>query len=192
MTTAARTYPFRPARLTLFAGVLGLLAQQATADDERQPSGLTADAPAIHQENVINATCARVYSALTSARDFEAITRLSDAAGLLTAPDAKVTAISSRGGGAFTLFGGYITGRNLELVPGKRLVQAWRAGGWDAGDYSVVRFELRSEPGGCRILFDQRGFPASQGKSLAYGWRVHYWEPLSKFLSGKQAEASRQ
>jgi activator of HSP90 ATPase len=184
MTRPARAHSSRLTVLIL-GGVSGLLLQPASADDEQQPAGLTADAPAIHQETVIAATCARVYGALTSAHDFETITRLSDAADLLTAAGAKATAISSRVGGAFTLFGGYITGRNLELVPGKRLVQAWRAGGWDAGDYSVVRFELRSEPTGCRIIFDQRGFPPSQGKSLAYGWRVHYWEPLSKFLSGK-------
>lgn len=190
MTTPARIHPLRLASLTLLGSLLGLLAQPVIADEGLLSSGLTADAPAIHQEVVISATCVRVYGALTSARDFEAITRLSDAADLLTAPHAKVTVVSSRAGGAFTLFGGYITGRNLELVPGKRLVQAWRAGGWDAGEYSVVRFDLRSEPRGCRILFDHRGFPASQGKSLAYGWRVHYWDPLSKFLSGTQA--SRQ
>jgi uncharacterized protein YndB with AHSA1/START domain len=180
-----RAHSPRRAPLALLGGILGFLVHPATAEEGQQPSGLTADAPAIHQETVISATCARVYGALTSAHDFEAITRLSDAADLLTAANAKATAISNRAGGAFTLFGGYITGRNLELVPGKRLVQAWRAGSWGVGEYSVVRFELRSEPGGCRILFDQRGFPASQGKSLAHGWRVHYWEPLSRFLSGK-------
>jgi activator of HSP90 ATPase len=185
MINSPRVHLPRVALLTLLAGIFGLLAQPAAADDRQQPTGLTADAPAIHQETVISATCAQVYGALTSAHDFETITRLSDAADLLTAPNAKVTAISARVGGAFTLFGGYITGRNLELAPGRRLVQAWRAGGWDAGEYSVVRFELRSETGGCRIIFDQRGFPTSQGKSLAYGWRVHYWEPLSKFFSGR-------
>jgi uncharacterized protein YndB with AHSA1/START domain len=190
MATRARRHSLLTA-LALLGSALALLVQPATAADEQQPWGLTADAPAIHQETVISASCERVYGALTSAHDFEAITRLSDAADLLTAPGAKATAISSRVGGAFTLFGGYITGRNLEMVPGQRLVQAWRAGGWDAGEYSVVRFELRREPGGCRILFDQRGFPASQGKSLAYGWRVHYWEPLSRFLGGTQAGAAR-
>jgi activator of HSP90 ATPase len=169
----------------LLAIILGHVTRTATADNQQQPTGLTADAPAIHQETVISATCPRVYAALMSAQDFATITRMSDAADLLTAPNAKTTAISTRIGGAFTLFGGYITGRNLELTPGKRIVQAWRAGSWDAGEYSVIRFELQSQPGGCRIIFDQRGFPPSQGKSLAYGWRVHYWEPLSKFLSGR-------
>ena len=185
MIIHARARSPRLAQLTLLGVALGLLAGSVPAADEQQPTGLTADAPAIRQETVISATCARVYGALTTAHDFETITRLSDAADLLTAANAKVTAIDRRAGGAFTLFGGYITGRNLELVPDKRLVQAWRAGSWDAGEYCVVRFELRSEPSGCRIIFDQRGFPASQGKSLAYGWRVHYWEPLSKFLSAK-------
>jgi hypothetical protein len=47
----------------------------------------------------------------------------------------------------------------------------------------VVRFELQSQTRGCRIVFDHRGFPQGQGKSLAYGWRVHYWEPLAKLLA---------
>jgi activator of HSP90 ATPase len=163
--------------------VVGLHLLPAAADD-RKPSGISTDSAAIHQEPSIRASCARVYNALTSAHDFEAITRLSDAADLLNAPNATVTKISGEVGGAFNLFGGYITGRNLVLIPGVRLVQAWRAGSWDADEYSVVRFELRTEPGGCRIIFDQRGFPASQSTSLAYGWHVHYWEPLSKFLGG--------
>jgi activator of HSP90 ATPase len=187
LTAPAHAPAFRLESFTLLVGILGLLAQPVAADEAQPADGLTADAPAIHQETVMPATCARVYDALTSARDFEAITRLSDAADLLTAANAKATAINSHAGGAFTLFGGYITGRNLELAPGRRLVQAWRAGGWDMGEYSVVRFELRNEPEGCRILFEQHGFPVSEGKSLAYGWRVHYWEPLSRFLAGARA-----
>lgn len=153
------------------------------AADTEPPEGLSANAPAIHQERDLTAGCDRVYRALTHAHEFEALTRLSDAADLLSAPNAQLTAIGARAGDPFTLFGGYITGRNLELLPGKRLVQAWRTRSWPDGEYSVVRFELSSQGGGCRIVFDQRGFPASQGASLAYGWRVHYWEPLAKFLA---------
>jgi activator of HSP90 ATPase len=123
-----------------------------------------------------------VYEALTVAAQFDAITRLSDAVTLITAPGAQVTAISPEVGGAFTLFGGYITGRHLEMLPGERLVQAWRAGRWNAGEYSVARFALAAQGTGCKLLLDHRGFPQGQGASLAYGWRVHYWEPLAKFL----------
>ena len=34
--------------------------------------------------------------------------------------------MSSELGGDFSAWDGYITGRNLELVPGERIVQSWR------------------------------------------------------------------
>jgi activator of HSP90 ATPase len=155
----------------------------AAAEDASRAEGLSNSAAAIHQEATFEASCARVYTALTSTREFDALTRLSDAVTLVTAPDAKATAITDEVGAPFTLFGGYITGRNLDVVRDQRLVQAWRAGSWGAGEYSVVRFDLQAQGKGCRVVFDQRGFPISQGASLAYGWRAHYWEPLAKFLS---------
>jgi hypothetical protein len=39
------------------------------------------------------------------------------------------------------MFGGDISGRNVELVPGRRAVQAWRSNAWPEGVYSIVRFE---------------------------------------------------
>ena len=39
-------------------------------------------------------------------------------------------AISTRVGGTFSAGGGFIQGVNLELVPGKRIVQAWRGKNW--------------------------------------------------------------
>jgi activator of HSP90 ATPase len=124
-----------------------------------------------------------VYEALTSAKRFDALTRLSDAVSLVTAPGAQPTTISADVGGAFTLFGGYIMGRHLEMVPDERLVQAWRARSWRAGDYSVVKFELLAEGTACKVVLDHRGFPEGQGRNLAYGWGVHYWEPLAKLLA---------
>jgi activator of HSP90 ATPase len=145
--------------------------------------GLTHSAESIHQEVTFNASRRQVYEALTSARRFDALTRLSDGLSLVTAPGAKATTISREVGGSFTLFGGYITGRHLEMVPDERLVQAWRAGGWQAGEYSVVKFALAAQGAACKLVLDHRGFPEGQGKSLAYGWGVHYWQPLAKLLA---------
>jgi activator of HSP90 ATPase len=145
--------------------------------------GLTHDSEAIHQEVRFSASRERVYRALTTSRQFDAVTRLSDAISLVTAPGAKPTSISPQVGGAFTLFGGYITGRNLELIRDQRLVQAWRVGSWNAGDYSIVRFALVADRAGTKLVFDHQGFPQGQGTHLAGGWHAHYWEPLKKFLS---------
>jgi activator of HSP90 ATPase len=144
--------------------------------------GLTYASAAIHQEVAFKASPRRIYEALTTSKQFDAVTRLSDAIALVTAKGAKPTSISPEVGGSFTLFGGYITGRNLQMLPGERLVQAWHAGSWGASDYSIVRFVLTGNDTETKLVFDQRGFPDGEGESLADGWHTHYWEPLAKFL----------
>ena len=145
--------------------------------------GLSGSSQSIHQEVIFSASCQRVYQALTSASQFDALTRLSDAANRLTAPGAQATAISAEVGGAFTLFGGYITGRHLQMVQDERLVQAWRTGSWNAGEYSIVNFSLARAADACKLVFDHRGFPDGEGASLAHGWRVNYWIPLARLLA---------
>jgi activator of HSP90 ATPase len=145
--------------------------------------GLTHTSEAIHQEIHFDASRERVYRALTSSDEFDAVTRLSDAITLVTATGAKPTSIGREVGASFTLFGGYITGRNLELHRNERLVQAWRTGAWNVGDYSVVKFVLVADGVGTKLVFDHRGFPEGEGGHLAEGWHTHYWDPLRKFLS---------
>jgi activator of HSP90 ATPase len=145
--------------------------------------GLAHTSESIHQEVRFNASRERIYRVLTTSKEFDAITRLSDAITLVTAAGAKPTSISRLVGGEFTLFGGYITGRNLELARNERLVQAWRTRSWDAGDYSIVKFALVADGAGTKLVFNHRGFPEGQGGHLAKGWHTHYWDPLGKYLS---------
>jgi len=92
----------------------------------------------------------------------------------------KPAEISREVGGGFALFGGYITGRHIELGPNERIEQAWRTGGWPPGVYSIAKFELVEQGAGSTIVFDHTGFP--KAGALASGWNAHYWEPLQKFL----------
>jgi|SRR5579862_5202085 len=181
-----RAVAFGVAGLPALFGAAPRLLAAAAGTPAAQPQtgeGLSQSSQAIHQEVRLPANRQRVFGVLTSATQFDALTRLSDAVSLVTAPHAQATAISTQAGGSFTLFGGYITGRHLEMVPGERLVQAWRAGSWEPGAYSVVKFALFDQGTACRLVLDHRGFPDGQGASLAYGWRVHYWEPLTKLLT---------
>ena len=91
--------------------------------------------------------------------------------------------ISSEPGGSFTGFGGRIVGRNIELIPSKRIVQAWRSTTWESGVYSIVRFELQGEGSETRLIMDHTGFPDDQREHLESGWNMRYWEPLKKYLS---------
>ena len=93
------------------------------------------------------------------------------------------TVISPEVGGAFSLFGGIILGRHVELVPDTRIVQAWRVAYWAPGIYSIARFELVEQGAGTKIVFDHTGFPKGDAEHLSSGWKAHYWEPLAKFLA---------
>ena len=125
---------------------------------------------AIHQEVVIPASPAKVYAALTEAKAFAAFTGGAPAE------------IDAHAGGAFTLFGGRVTGFNVDLDPNRRVVQVWRAGNWDAGQFSLVRFDLSAKGNGTKVVFDQAGHPPAAAEHLAAGWAQMYWEPLAAYL----------
>src|SRR5215472_1094717 len=164
--------------LVVTAGAFAF-ASESWADSA---NGLSHNAEAIHQEVVFKAAPQRIYAALTDAQQFQKVTLLS---GTIKGIDlnAHPAKISLEPGGTFSIFGDYIIGRQLELVPGQRIVQAWREISWDPGIYSVVRFELKEHGSGTKLIFDHTGFPAGSGEHLAVGWKAHYWEPLEEFLS---------
>jgi activator of HSP90 ATPase len=136
----------------------------------------------IHQEASFRASRKRVYEALTDTQQFDKVTRLSDDMKSM-GPGGTPTEISNKVGGTFVIFRGHILGRQIELVPNERIVQAWRVEGWAPGLYSIARFEIKEEGSGSLIVFDHTGFPKGLVDHLAAGWKSHYWEPLEKFLA---------
>ncbi|HEY6852008.1 MAG TPA: SRPBCC domain-containing protein [Terracidiphilus sp.] len=174
-----------PTRRQLISGVgiaLGGLALGSTKAWAGTEYGISHTSDAIHQEPVFTASRKRVYDALTDAKQFDKVIQLSGVMQAMHLPD-KPAEISREAGGAFKLFGGYITGRQVELVPNERIVQAWRAGGWNPGIYSIAKFELVEQGSGTKIIFDHTGFPQGKAEVLASGWKAHYWEPLEKLLA---------
>jgi activator of HSP90 ATPase len=158
-------------------GGIALGSVDARADDE----SVTRGAATIHQEHRFTATRKRIYEVLTNAAEFQRVILLSAAAQGMKL-ESKPAVIHSEPGGAFELFGGYITGRMIELVPGQRIVQAWRTGSWDAGVFSIARFVLLDEGKETKLLFDHTGFPSGEAEHLAAGWRSNYWDPMDKVL----------
>jgi activator of HSP90 ATPase len=138
---------------------------------------------AIHQEVVFKAPRKRVYEALTDAKQFDKIIQLSAAVRSGMALGTKTAEISPEPGGVFSIYGGYIVGRQIELVPDERIVQAWRVVRWNPGVFSVAKFELSEQGSATKLVFDHTGFPNGEGEHLAQGWHGNYWEPLEKFLS---------
>jgi activator of HSP90 ATPase len=161
-----------------FAGVLGTLALVSSCEAQPQSTEMqqipaTAAIQArtsIHYDINFKTSPQRFYAALLDAKQFTAFSGLP-------------AVIDPKPGGAFSLFGGLIEGRNIELIENQRIVQAWRPTHWDSGVYSIVRFELKPRGDEAVLSFDHTGFPAGEFDHLDWGWNNHYWEPLKKYLS---------
>ncbi len=125
---------------------------------------------ALHQEISIDAAPERIYGILLDSKKFAAMTGLA-------------ATIDPAAGGSFSMFGGLIVGRNVELKPDKLIVQAWRPTHWDAGVYSMVKFDLRPQGPDTLVVLDHTGFPEGDYDHLLSGWDTHYWEPMKKFVA---------
>lgn len=100
----------------------------------------------------------------------------------------QAATFTPKAGGAFTAYGGYIRGINLQLKPGKRLVQAWWSQGWKDGAYSIVTYEFaKMAGGGTKIEFTQIGVPANDYAAKSKGWHEHYWNPLIAMFKAEAA-----
>jgi len=158
-----------------FPGIAGTEAKEAKVAGVRDDEGISRNCECIHQEVVIKASRARVYQALTDAKQFSKVTDFS--------MPGVPTAISPEVGGAFSLFGGYISGRHIEMVPNERLVQAWRTKNMEPGIFTIANFQLNEEGAGTKLVFDQTAIPQGHAEHLAPGWKSHYWEGLQKYLA---------
>jgi activator of HSP90 ATPase len=183
-TMSESTNPHAPAmmptRRQAMAGIaVGLFAcTRILAETQQQPSTTQAPSTApgskrtsLHQEVDLKATPQRIYQVLLSSKDFAAFTG---------AP----AAIDPKPGGAFSLFGGAVVGRNVDLVPNQRIVQAWRVvADFPEGVYTMVKFELKPRDSQTSVILDQTGFAEGDFDHLSAGWHSRYWDTLKVFLA---------
>jgi activator of HSP90 ATPase len=134
----------------------------------------------IKQTVTFDATPKQIYQALLDAEHHSAF----------TGARARIT---PEVGSRFSAHDGYVTGLNVELTPGKRIVQAWRGKTWPKGAYSIVCFEL--EAAGrkrTRLIYTQYGVPDKFHERMSEGWKSHYWVPLKKWLHERKAKRRKR
>ena len=106
----------------------------------------------------------------------------SAAHGAMTGGAAKSPAL----GGPYSAWDGYITGKTLELIPGKRIVQSWRTSEFGAGDPdSTITVYLEPTKGGARLTLTHSGVPDGQTSYENGGWQDNYFTPRSLLPVGK-------
>ena len=97
----------------------------------------------------------------------------------------KVTGIP-RIGGTFQASDGYISGKFLELVNGKRVVQEWKTTEWPAGyPPSILTLTFKPVKGKTELTMVHSKVPAEQISMYTDGWLEFYWEPLKAHYGKK-------
>lgn len=99
-------------------------------------------------------------------------------------------------GAEVTAWDGYISGRNLELVPGERIVQSWRTTEFaDEDQDSIITVVLQEVDEGTLLTLEHRNVPDAHRSYEEGGWQSNYFEPMVAYFSerrGKTAEPARR
>jgi len=97
--------------------------------------------------------------------------------------------MSDEVGADVSAWDGYITGRNLELVPGERIVQSWRTTEFDdAYEDSIVTILLRETDDGALLTLEHSKVPDAQRSYEEGGWQSNYFEPMIAYFAGLRGQ----
>jgi activator of HSP90 ATPase len=125
----------------------------------------------IRQSVTLKASPAELFTAFLDSRQHSRITGAPATTG-------------RRVGARFTAFGGALSGRNLMIVPGKMIVQAWRSTQFKASDPdSILVLTFNKAAGGARIDLVHVNVPGHDHQGVTRGWPKYYWGPWRMHLA---------
>lgn len=116
----------------------------------------------------INAEPSDVYSALTNPFTIE----------LWSGYPAKM---STEPGSEFSLWEGDITGKNLDFIQDKKIVQEWYFG--DQAEKSVVTIDIRPNGENSLVTVEHSNIPDDEFAQISEGWRDFYIGAIISFYN---------
>jgi uncharacterized protein YndB with AHSA1/START domain len=95
--------------------------------------------------------------------------------------------MSDEVGAEVAAWDGYISGRNLELVPGERIVQSWRTKEFtDKHEDSIITLTLEELEDGTLLTLEHSKVPQDQRSYEEGGWEEHYFEPMKEYFAKRR------
>jgi uncharacterized protein YndB with AHSA1/START domain len=95
--------------------------------------------------------------------------------------------MSEETGAQVSAWDGYITGRNLELVPGERIVQSWRTTQFtDEHEDSQIIVTLKAVEDGTLLTLEHTNVPDAQKSYEESGWQKHYFDPMKEYFAKRK------
>ena len=90
--------------------------------------------------------------------------------------------IDEKVGTEFSAWDGYISGKNLELIPQKLIKQSWRTSEFqDSDPDSLIELTLQDKESGCVITLTHSAIPDGQ-PDYEQGWKDHYFTPMDAYF----------
>ena len=117
----------------------------------------------------LSATPEEVYNALTNAATIQ----------LWSGDSAVMEAIA---GTEFSLWEDSIVGKNLEFIPGKKIVQEWYFG--EQPEASIVTILLHEHKDGTSAELRHTNIPDEDYNNIVDGWNDNYFGSLRDFYNG--------
>jgi len=85
----------------------------------------------------------------------------------------------------FAAHNAYLWGKNLELIPNKKIVQTWRTTGFNSSDEdSRIEVTLEKSTDGTLLTLTHSNVP-DQEIHVEQGWVSHYFEPMTTYFNNK-------
>lgn len=116
----------------------------------------------------INAEPSDIYSAITNPYTIE----------LWTGHPAIMSELP---GSEFSLWDGDITGKNLEFIKDKKIVQEWYFG--DKPEQSIVTITIQPDKGNSVVTVEHVNIPDEDFADIAEGWREYYFGAIMNFFN---------
>ncbi len=89
--------------------------------------------------------------------------------------------MSTEPGSEFSLWEGDITGKNLEFVQDKKIVQEWYFG--DQPGKSIVTITISPDRENSLVTVEQSNIPDEEFSGIADGWREYYIGAIIQFFN---------
>jgi activator of HSP90 ATPase len=137
---------------------------------------------------MLNATCQRNEKYMkTFKKAFKINAEPSDVYAALTNPytielwSGYPAEMSTEPGSDFSLWEGDITGRNLEFIPDRKVVQEWYFG--EQAEKSVVTIDIIKDGENSMVTVEQNNIPDDDFAEIAEGWREYYIGAIISFFN---------
>jgi activator of HSP90 ATPase len=91
--------------------------------------------------------------------------------------------VSEKAKAKHTAWDGYISGKNMELNPGKKIVQTWRTSEFadDAPD-SILELTFEEKAGKTTLHLYHHNLQKGDAKKYTDGWKDFYFTPMKKYF----------